>query len=83
MAQRWTLVSQENGQVIAFAELEQDGHLDMFYCHCNAVGYGVDRPFFQAIELKAIEMGVQRNFANVSITVRSFFDRRGFVVKRT
>lgn len=81
MAQRCTLVAEDNGQVLAFAELEQDGHLDMFYCHRNAVRRGVGRALFQAIEIKAIEMGVERIFAEVSITARSFFEHCGFLVK--
>jgi putative acetyltransferase len=32
MSRRCTLVAEQHGQIIAFAELEHDGHLDMFYC---------------------------------------------------
>src|SRR4051794_35205999 len=31
MVGRWTLVAEESGEVLGFAELESDGHLDMLY----------------------------------------------------
>ncbi|MBV8361872.1 MAG: GNAT family N-acetyltransferase, partial [Deltaproteobacteria bacterium] len=43
MSERCTLVAEENGQIIAFAELESDGHLDMFYCRKDAIRRGVGR----------------------------------------
>jgi putative acetyltransferase len=32
MSRRCTLVAEENGEIVGFAELERDGHLEMFYC---------------------------------------------------
>ena len=81
MVRRCTLVAEAEDQVIAFAELEQDGHLDMFYCHKDAVGHGIGRLLFQAIELKAVETGIERIFAEVSITAKNFFEHCGFLVK--
>jgi putative acetyltransferase len=41
MSGRQTLVADEGGEVVGFAELEEDGHLDMLYCRPDAVGRGV------------------------------------------
>ena len=40
MAGRRTLVAAEGGEVVGFCELEEDGHLDMFYVRKEAVGRG-------------------------------------------
>jgi GNAT superfamily N-acetyltransferase len=82
MIQRCTLIAEQDGEVLAFAELERDGHLDMFYCRSDAVGRGVGRQLYQAIEAKAFELGLERIFAEVSLTARHFFERRGFMVDR-
>jgi GNAT superfamily N-acetyltransferase len=83
MSQRCTLVAEENDQVIAFAELEHDGHLDMFYCRREFIGRGVGRKLYQALETRALDLGLRRIFTDFSITARPFFERCGFsVVKR-
>jgi N-acetylglutamate synthase-like GNAT family acetyltransferase len=81
MVQRCTLVAEENGAVIAFAELEPDGHLEMFYCRKDVVGQGVGRQLYQAIELKALELGLRYLFVEASITARHFFKRGGFAIQ--
>src|SRR3712207_3315505 len=52
MAGRLTLVAEEGGEVVGFAELEEDGHLDMLYVRKDAVGRGVGKRLCQAAEQK-------------------------------
>ena len=80
MSRRYTLVAEENGNIIAFAELERDGHLDMFYCRKDVIRRGVGRALYQAVELKAIGLGLERIFADVSITAHPFFKHCSFTV---
>ena len=80
MSQRYTLVAEESSRIVAFAELERNGHLDMFYCRKDVIGQGVGRALYAAIELKAIEMRLARIFAEASITARPFFEHVGFFV---
>ena len=40
MSGRHTLVADEGGEIVGFAELEESGHLDMLYCRADAVGHG-------------------------------------------
>src|SRR5215471_4638564 len=82
MSERCTLVVEENGQIIAFAELESDGHLDMFYCRKDAIRRGVGRSLYGAVELKAIELGLEHIFTDASITARPFFEHLGFSILR-
>ena len=78
MSRRCTLVAEENGETIAFAELEPNGHLDMFYCRTDAIRRGVGRALYEAVELRAVGLGLDRIFADVSITAAAFFEHCGF-----
>lgn len=82
MAGRHTLVAEEAGEVLGFAELEADGHLDMLYCRKDAVGRGVGTELYAAVEGRARELELPRIFTEASITARPFFERRGFTILR-
>ncbi len=80
MAGRRTMVAEEGGEVVGFAELEGDGLLDMLYVREDAVGRGVGRRLYEAVERQALSQGSRRIFTEASITARPFFERRGFCV---
>jgi len=80
MSTRHTLVAVQDDRIIAFAELEEDGHLDMFYVHKDAVGKGIGARLYKAIEQRARERDVTQIHTEASITARPFFERQGFVV---
>ena len=82
MSGRRTLVAEEGGEVVGFAELEGDGHLDMLYLRKDAVGRGVGRRLYREVEREARASGLGRIFTEASITARPFFGRHGFRVVR-
>ena len=82
MTGRRTLVAEGGGQVVGFAELEGDGHLDMLYLHKDAVRRGVGSGLYRAVEREARASGLGRIFTEASITARPFFERHGFRVVR-
>lgn len=69
-----TLVAEENGSILGFADLAEDGYLDRLYVHRDWQGRGV------ASALCAALPGARRTHA--SITARPFFERRGWHVVR-
>jgi putative acetyltransferase len=79
---RWTLVAEEGGEVIGFAESEGDGHLDMLYVHGNTVGRSAGQQLYRAVEREALGLGLERIFTEVSITAHPFFEKQGFRVMR-
>jgi putative acetyltransferase len=82
LRERCTLIAEENGQICAFAELERDGHLNMFYCRKDVIRRGVGLALYSEVELKAIGLGLERIFTDASITARRFFEHCGFLVLR-
>jgi GNAT superfamily N-acetyltransferase len=82
MAGRRTLVAEEDGEVVGFAELEGDGHLDMLYVRKDAVRRGVGRRLYRTVEREARGLALGRIFTEASITARPFFERHGFRVVR-
>ena len=77
---RFTYVADKEGVIVGFGELEPDGHIDCFYCHKNYQRCGVGSQIYQAIEAKALELGLNRLFTSASITALAFFQRMGFSV---
>lgn len=80
LADRFTVVAEIGGEVVGFADLEPDGHIDRFFVHADHQGCGVGRVIMQALVMEAERAGINRLFAEVSITARPFFERYGFIV---
>ena len=83
MAPRHTLVADQAGEILAFAELEENGTLHMFYCRHDSQRQGIGSRLFGEIQTAARGLGLKRMVTQASITARPFFERQGFrVVKR-
>ncbi len=76
----FTYVAEEEGEIIGFAQIETNGHIDCFFCHKDYQRCGVGTRLYRAIEAKALELKIDRLFVEVSITARAFFKSRGFKV---
>lgn len=79
---RQTYVAVIEGEIVGFAELEPNGHIDCFYCHKNYQRRGVGRQLYAAIEANAIHLHLTRLFTESSITARPFFEQMGFAIVR-
>jgi len=77
---RITFVADENGTITGFGELENNGHIDCFYCHQKYQRRGIGSAIFRQIEEKAKILGLSRLFLESSITARPFFEAHGFTV---
>lgn len=73
-------VAEHDGQILGFAELEPDGHIDFFYCHHAHQRQGVGRRLYEAIEAEATRLQISCLHAAVSTTAKAFFLRMGFAV---
>ncbi|MBV9430634.1 MAG: GNAT family N-acetyltransferase [Hyphomicrobiales bacterium] len=74
----WVAVLKQ--ELVGFADLEPDGHLDMMFVHPAHQGVGVATLLLMTVETSASRQRLSRIFTEASITARPFFERRGFSV---
>ncbi|RED52213.1 GNAT family N-acetyltransferase [Aestuariispira insulae] len=71
---------EENGEMLGFADLSDEGLLDMFFVSCNHQGRGIGGKLMQRILDQARQQGLDAIDAHVSITAKPFFEHAGFKV---
>jgi GNAT superfamily N-acetyltransferase len=74
-------VAEEHNQLVGFAELAANAHIDCFYCAHDWQRKGVGSALLQAVEHEASKQGISRIFAEASITAKGFFEKKGFSVE--
>jgi putative acetyltransferase len=70
----------DSDQPIAFADLENDGHIAFLYCSPEVAGTGVASALYNELERIARDRGIIRLHSEVSEAARRLFLRKGFVV---
>ncbi|WP_221642823.1 GNAT family N-acetyltransferase [Nostoc sp. 2RC] len=75
-------VAEDNDEIVGFAELEADGHIDCFYCHHKHQRKGLGSKLFNYLENSAKSQGIKRLYTEASITAKPFFQNQGFNVVR-
>lgn len=76
------IVATTDNQIVGFAEFENDGHIDCFYVHHQFQNKGVGSALMKEIEQQALHKNISKIFAEVSITAKSFFLSKGFIVTK-
>jgi putative acetyltransferase len=79
---KFTYVAEEGEHIIGFGELEDNGHIDRFYCHKDFQRKGIGTKILETIEQKARFLGIKNLFTEASITAKPFFISKGFFVVR-
>ena len=75
-------IAEDNGEIIAFGELEPDGHIHCFYCHSKYQRMGIGSKLLSHIENIAKSQGIKRLYTEASITAKPFFQNKGFCIVR-
>lgn len=68
------------GKTVGFADLQDDGYIDHFFCHSQHQRQGVGRALMAHILAIGHQRGITRFYSHVSITAKPFFERFGFRV---
>lgn len=74
-----TLVAEENGEVLGFADMDDTGYLDRLYVHKDHQGQGVATALCNALEAAC---PAKTFTTHASLTARPFFEGRGYRVLR-
>lgn len=72
------IIATLHSKIVGFAEFEPNGHIDCFYVHHGFQGKGIGSFLINEIEFIAQENNINRIYAEVSITAKSFFESKGF-----
>ncbi len=73
-------VAVEAGKIVGYADLQQSGYIDHFFCHHEHQRKGVGSTLFSFLETEASLLGITELSADVSITAKPFFESKGFSV---
>jgi len=76
--EKFTLVAEIDGMILGFAQFEDNGHIDCFYCHHEHQRQGIGSKLYEAIEAYAYKKGIAKIYTEASITARPFFLKMGF-----
>lgn len=76
----WTVVAEQDGIIVGFADLTADGELDMLFVHPQAGGRGVARQLVAAILAEARRREFRSITTHASRAARPALERLGFVV---
>lgn len=80
-ASSFTVIAEDGRQVAGFANLENDGCVDMFYVAAEYQSQGVGSRLLESIEQEAKRQGLKKLHSDVSLTARPFFLSKGFAVE--
>ena len=68
-----------NDRIMAYAELETDGHIDQVYAHPDVAGQGVVSALMEELESHGCDMGLRELYTEASEGARPLFLKKGFV----
>jgi putative acetyltransferase len=74
------VATDREGSILAYGDLEANGHIDHLYARPDAAGTGVARLVYDRIEQAAHESGIDRLFVEASEPASRFFAKRGFQI---
>ena len=77
---RITFVSvNPQGLILAYAELEPDGHIDHVYCRPSSAGTGLVSSLYDHLEAHATQLGLTKLYTEASEGARRFFLKKNFI----
>ncbi len=67
-------------KIVAYADLQENGYIDHFYCHHEHQRKGIGSFLFSFLEQLAVLRNINKLISDVSITAKPFFESKGFIV---
>ncbi len=82
--ERYTLVSESNGEITGFGCLSADGTMvEMLFTHRAHQSEGVGSAVLEALEAEAVRRGSKEVFLTTSATAWTFYQKRGYRYHRS
>lgn len=80
LLENFTIVAEQEETIIGFASLAYKGIYDLLYVHKDYQRQGIATALTNIIESEAVLSGINELIADVSITAKPFFVKRGYEV---
>lgn len=64
---------------VGYADVQGDGYIDHFFCHCNHQGKGIGKALIQELFKTGQKKRISRLYTHASITAKPFFEYFGFI----
>lgn len=71
-------VAQLGEVIVGYADIQDDGYIDHFFCHCDYQGQGIGKALINQIFEIREQKRLGRLYSHVSITAKPFFEHFGF-----
>jgi putative acetyltransferase len=68
------------GNIVGYADVQDDGYIDHFFCHWQYQGKGIGKALMQKLMASGKQRGISRFYSHVSISAKPFFEYFGFKV---
>jgi putative acetyltransferase len=78
--EQYFILAEKDAIIVGFASIETNGYIDFMYIHKNYQNQGIASLLLSELEAKAMSLSLTKVWANVSITARPFFGKRGFIL---
>lgn len=76
----YSIVVEENTQIIGFGDIDSTGYLDRLYVHKNYQGKKVASNLINELENYIFSKGIKSIITDASITAKPFFEKKGYKV---
>lgn len=80
IASQYFIVLEKDNKIIGFSSLENNNYIDFLFVHKDHQNKGIANIMFQHLESIALANDTKKLEADVSITAKSFFLRKGFEI---
>lgn len=80
-AQSYTIVAEDNGEIIGFSNINSEGYIDTLYVHKNHQNKKVATNILSNIEKYSFENNFHQIMTYSSENAKAFFEKSGYVVE--
>ncbi|MFP9114160.1 GNAT family N-acetyltransferase [Flavobacterium sp. RHBU_3] len=81
LVEHFTVVAESGGVICGFGDLHDNGYFDHLFVHKDYQGIGVGSLIVREIERSAVAKGIPVLEVHVSITAKTFFLNKGYVIE--
>ena len=69
-----------NNEIVAYGDVQSNGHVDHFFCHHQHQGKGIGAFLLEHLTHEARALGCERMWMDASETAKPFFEKHGFAM---